>query len=325
MIGRRMLLGALSAFAAARAAAATPLVVGTSTPLQSPLIDLLNAEAGGHFAAAGLAVEPFFAGNSSAVFQQLAGGRAQVVRAQCIDLFRVAAESDVPLLSVGCIVQRLNVEVVSLRAKPVTSPEGLRGKTVGVRAIRSQDEFTLDLLARQQGFPADDISRVLAPQYLAVIPLLTQARIDAALVSDVVAIAIRGTGLDIVSFPIFQFLPIPGQSYIVRQDFAERQPEVLRAFLRAIHASAREVIAHPGFAILARAASRFPDLTLQEPRVEEDIETTTIANWTSRGAANLLRHNSEAWEATGRLLAQSGMTRLPDTGALYTDRFLPEI
>lgn len=92
---------------------------------------IYNAIEKGYYAEEGLDVQIYFPANVNDAISLTAAGKADVGIYYPNDIIRAIANEDIPVKSVGTIVQSpLNV-IVSLKDKNITSPKDFVGKTIG--------------------------------------------------------------------------------------------------------------------------------------------------------------------------------------------------
>ncbi len=322
---RRALLALAAGLPSWQGLAATTekVVVATSSAMQVSSIDVLNAAAGDHFAAHGLEAEVVSTGAASVALQLLVAGQVQMARTPGLELLRVMATGKARLLSVGCIGQDIDATIVSARDRPVSDLASLRGRRVGVRAIRSNDELLLDLLARAGGFAPAEIERQVVSAQPAAFTVVAERRLDAVVVSEEVALMMKLAGMDMLSWPMRLTLRLPGQCCVVTEQLARGRPALVRAMMGAMRDSMTEILALSDHAALfRRAAARFDGLRLRAATIDEAVVRLSAGGWTMRGRDRLLHHDAADWQESVRMLVANGFAPALDAAVATTDAFL---
>ena len=159
-LSRRHLLGNLAALPVTAHASSEPITIVCPNVSDIAALDVLNAKAGGHFAAQGLDVTLVGSGNSAvAALQQLVAGRCHFLRAPAIELMKAVTRQQVPLLSIGCPEHAVTYVMLSAPDRPIRTPAMLQSKRVGVIAVGSATDNYLDLMLHHAGLPHDTVER----------------------------------------------------------------------------------------------------------------------------------------------------------------------
>jgi len=95
-------------------------------------------------------------------------------------------------------------------------------------------------------------------------------------------------------------------------------------FIKAMKASADEMIKGPLEPVLDRAAAQFDIPGIRDKpglirTVQGDIEL-----WLSEGPQNLMRNVPALWQSARDSLAEAGLAEIPDVTKIYTNRFVDE-
>jgi NitT/TauT family transport system substrate-binding protein len=198
---------------------------------------LYVAQQRGFFADAGLHVKLVPVTGSSSVIPDLVTGHVQVVFGNYVSdiLAQAHGAASLRFLAAGNVSGPHEQEVVVLPGSPITSPSGLRGKTIGVNALNNVGTMMIQAVLGQYGVPASAVHFVDIP-FPDVAAALAAHRIDAAYISDPFLTAANqkyGTR------PVFDCdqglvanLPISG--YVTTTSWAARNPRTAAAFVRAL-------------------------------------------------------------------------------------------
>ena len=159
---------------------------------------LYEAQEKGYFAGQGLDVDIQSPAGVNDAMSMVAAGKADIGLYYQQDVIQARAEQNVPIKSIGAVVQGpLNI-VLSLKDKNITSPKDLEGKTVSIGASGSGVYYNaLDILAAYD-LTEDDINAQYQ-DFGASADALQDGKIDAAFVvagAPTVAITTLATAKD---------------------------------------------------------------------------------------------------------------------------------
>lgn len=326
MLNRRGLMTSAGALAVAgRVHAATAVTVLTPFGFIVDFLEVMNAKAGGHFALAGLDATVLGAGGGAAAVQQLAAGRAQFIRSAAIDVMKaMSAQKDLQLVSVATIFQGSTFYVISSTAKPIERAEDIRGKRMGVVSIGGTTENFLDLMLFKAGVPKGEVPREVVGNNPGSFALVQQGRIDGFIASSNVADVLRGQSAPVLAWSTDRYAKMPSQSYFTTKALVDRQPDVAMGFVRAMKASADEMVRGPLEPILDRAAGQFEIPGIRDKAALVRTVQGNIQLMLSEGPENLLRNVPALWRSARENLAEAGLSTIADETTVYTNRFVDE-
>jgi ABC-type nitrate/sulfonate/bicarbonate transport system substrate-binding protein len=323
----------LRASAALSATAVLPLSVSAQpreamvfcTPFGfiADFIEIMNAHTGGHFAAQGLDSKVVGAQGTAPAIQQLTAGQAQFIRAASIDFMRAIAQQKLPLLAISTIYQGSTFYVISPEEKPIRNAEDMRGKTIGIVSVGGTTDLFIDLMLTKVNVPRTEVKKEVVGNNPGALALVRQGRIDAFIASTGVVTALQTAKEKIVGWSTDRYAPMPSQCYVTTREVAEKRPEFVVKFLRAMKASVDQVIAGPIGPLIARASK---DFDIPGRRNLDALTANMEAAkklYFSQGKDNLMRNVPSLWREGAGVLAQAGLgdvTKAVDT--LYTNQFV---
>ena len=327
MLGRRLVLTSAAALAATRASAQTltPVTVLTPFGFIIDFLEMMNAVSGGHFKAAGLDATLLGAGGAAGSTQQLAAGRCQFIRGSCIDIMKaMAANKDLQLVSVATIFQGSTFNVISSTAKPIASAEDFRGKRIGVVSIGGTTENFLDLMLKKANIDKATVPREVVGNNPGSFALLAQGRIDGFIATSNVVDILRAQNAPVLAWSTDRYAPMPGQSYFTTRKLIDENPAMVLAFVKAMKASAEEMVKGPLEPVLDKAAAKFEIPGIRDRQALLDTMKGDIALWLSEGPQNLMRNMPALWQSARDSMAAAGLADIADATTLYTNRFVDE-
>lgn len=324
MLDRRTVLATgLATPFVARAQATEPLSFATPFGFIPDFIEMMNMVSGGHLARQGFAPRLVGAQGTSAALQQLLAGQVSFVRSTAIDQFLAVAKQGAPLLAVATLYQAGTFQVISPRDKPVRDAKDFAGKTVGIVSVGGSTDLLLDIMLRKAGVAKDAVKREVVGNSPGALQFVRQGRIDCFINAIGVAVTLRRANEPVEIFSTDRYAPMPGQAFVTTRDFAARKPDTVVRFLRALKASADEIMTGDRRAIFQRAARDFEIPGMRDPdALVALIDVAVRELWLSEGQANYLRNVPALWNAADEGIRGAGVAAVPDVAALYTNAFI---
>ncbi len=329
VINRRKALK-LAGTASAASLLSAPFVMAQSRPKLTmiagfdhslEMLPELNAIAGGHFEAAGVEVESMTVRGTVVAIQQVVTGSAHFARSGALDVMQVVVTQGVPLVSAGVDLHGGIFHIVSSASAPVTSPEDLRGKTIGLKSLAGGQENSLNMLLATAGIPPEEVRREIAPADAGNVEFLKRGQLDAFMVALEPQIILKDSDEDLAFLSINDFAPMPGGVLAANSEAAAADPEATRAFMRGMRASAEEIINGDINEILDRVYAVF-EMVGPEDR---DFQLKIIDGYKDlmllKGPENLMRNLPEAWQAAADMAGGAGIIQVDDPTLLYSNDY----
>lgn len=316
---------ALACPAIVTAQAREPFVMMTPFGYIADFIEMMNAITGGHMAREGLDAKLMGGQGTAQPIQQLITGGAQMIRASGIDVMRAISTTKAPLVSIATMYQASTFHMVSLRSKPILKAEDLKGKTVGIVSVGGTTEIYLDLILAKGGLKKEDVKREVTGNSPGAAQIMKQGRVDCFIASIQVVVALRRMKEDVEIWSTDRYAPMPGQCYIAHKQAIEAKPDLFVRAMKAMRASAEEIMTQPLQPIFERAAKQFEIPNIRNVGELVEVEKATADRlWLSEGRENLLRNVPRLWKAGVDALRESNVANPGDAESLYTNRFVDE-
>jgi hypothetical protein len=116
---------------------------------------------------------------------------------------------------------------------------------------------------------------------------------------------------------------MPGQCYVSSRDMIKAKPEVFTKALRAMRASAQEIMTQPLAPIFERAAKDYEIPNIRNINELVEVEKATADRlWLSEGRENLLRNVPHLWKSGVDALRDNKVADPGDPETLYTNQFV---
>jgi putative hydroxymethylpyrimidine transport system substrate-binding protein len=278
------------------------------------------AEAGGHFAQAGLDVEIRQPPDPAAPIKQVAAGRVDLAVSYEPEVLR-ARDQGLNVVSVGAIVQKPLTSLISLPEAKISEPADLRGKTVGTAGIDYQTAY-LQTILREAGVPARTVKERNVG--FGLTPALLTGRVDAVLGAfwnyEGTELRLRGKRPRIIRMedagvPTYNELVL-----VANADALERDASKIRAFIGALSRGTADLRKDPDEAIDGLLEAN-PDL---DPELQRAVVKVTLPLFfPPRGKPFGWQDPAEwdafaAWMEDNRLLEQA-----PDARGSFDNELLP--
>ncbi len=264
----------------------------------------------GFFRRAGLDVTPHAPSDVSDPIRLVAAGTTDLGIDYEPELF-YAQQEHIPVVAVASIAPEALSSIIASGASGVTSPAGLRGKTIGVDGSSSTTAF-VETVLRHAG--VDPSAVHLENIHFNQVPALLQGRVDAVagVFGNIEGIQFAKEGLHPVVFPYDRY-GVPGYDELVvvanrdklHDDAGYRR--TVRRFVTALAAATRWAQAHPAAAAQVMVGHAYRDY---EGTIRASVPATL----------KLLRTgplDAAAWQRFGDWMYRSGLLKSkPDASAL---------
>jgi NitT/TauT family transport system substrate-binding protein len=279
------------------------------------------ATAKGYFAEEGLEVEVMDGKGSGPTAQDVDAGNIEFGKTGSITLMQANA-TGAELVSVSNINGRNSFGLIVDEDSPIDGIEDLAGKTVIVSA-GSPETIYLPAALRKAGVNPDDV-KLLAVDASAKTSVYSTGKGDALATNIPFGIPIIQAQRKSKTIPFGDIgAPFPNYSIVTRKEFLEKEPEVVKGFLRAIHRAQAEAADDAQGAVDAMLKERptaDPAITMGQFEAAGDFTCSEGQSGKPQGY-----HSPEEWEAAAKLLSEFGDVDPFDVTQLYTNEFVEEV
>ena len=222
----------------------------------------------------------------------LGTGRAQVAFTTVMDVI-FARQEQAPVVAIGRYGRGNNWGIITPQGKPVTVAD-LKGKTIGIY----NDAWTktqLEMMLADGGLKLDDVKTVAAADD--TVPLLLQNKVDAITgITNAEGTEMMTAGNQKSEFLAATDHGVPNTPIFMlaaNEEWAKKNPELAKAFLRATRKSIEYAVAHPdeGIKAFADAYSKaydgkfidqqWKDTVPQFGKMDDDLMVNSEADWTT--------------------------------------------
>lgn len=305
--------------AASKPATPTKLSVALDWYPWSNHTGLYMAQEKGYFREEGLEVNIYVPSNPEDVLK-LVGAEKDTFGISYQSDVLLAREEGVPVKSVAALVQHPLNSVMTLKASGITRPKQLEGKKVGYPGIPGQEAQLSTMMARE----GSSLAKVeLVNVGFDLVPALISKKVDAVLgaywVHESILAEMEGYPVDVMKVEQWG-VPDYYELLVVTNDkVAQQQPEVVKAFLRAV---AR------GYAAVEKDPKAAIDLLVKvNPETKRELEEKGIQLlmplWRD-GVPSFGWQTRERWQAYADWMKeQKLLTKEVPVDSAFTTEFLP--
>jgi putative hydroxymethylpyrimidine transport system substrate-binding protein len=283
-------------------------------------VGIYEALADGSFAKAGLKVHVQVPTDPATPLQLLAAGKVDAAVSYEPQLL-LARDAGEPLVAVAALVQRPLTSIVSVHSKRITSPQNLRGKTIGDAGIPYQQAYLKTILAHA-GVAAGSVKDVNVGANL--VPAMLSGRVDATLGAywNYEAIQLRQAGkrpnvirVDDAGVPTYDELVL-----VVRENEIANQTSELRRFVQALGRGYQTVRANSSAGVDALMAA---NPTLNRKLQLASVQATLSSFFPAKATLPWGWQDQSQWAAFGRwMLSQHLIKNAQSLGGASTNQLL---
>jgi len=214
----------------------TVQIDGAAVPYYLPLY---IAKEKGFFAEEGLDVE-FLYGAAADIVRNVAVQNVEFGFPNA-DSVIAARASGIPVKVVHTTLQHGLGATIFKTNRGIKEPRDLKGKTVAITSYGSPNYIQLQVLLKNAGLTLDDINlRIVGTG--AIVNALVTDQVDAIVFSMLRTFELRHAGVDVSEWRSDDFLPSFGNVVVTSDAYAERNPQVVRAFIRGLNKALQYLI-----------------------------------------------------------------------------------
>ena len=312
----------------ARAEPPHPLSVELSfdRPINAGEAPVVLAMTDGLFTAEGLAVSTGLAPGSPEAIARVASGASEFALVDVNALIRFRSQTSTPVKAVFMLYNKSPYAIVARKSRGIHVLSDINGKTLGI-ADSDLSAGLWPALARENGIHLNHVKQ--NPISAAVRePMLSAGQVDAVTgFSYLSAVNLRDRGVPADDLAVLRFSDYGCEAYgfavIVNPAFADKHPDAVKGFVRAVIAGTNLAIRDEGHAIdqlLTRmdGGSRELELERLHTVVRDNIMTAEV-NRNGLGGVDPARLD----RAIGQVGEGFKFGKRPSAADIFDDRFLP--
>lgn len=294
--------------------------------LDAPLIIAINK---GYFTEAGLNVTYERGFGNSDTISKLGTGNFDIAFSDMYNALDFNSKNpSAKIMAVAVIHNKAPFAILTLKGSGIESPKDLAGKKLGAPAGDGPRKL-FPLFAKEVDIDPNSVEWVTMEPKLRE-SFLLQGQVDAisGFVTSAVPSLLKGgkTKEEITIFPYTENgLDFYGNAILTRADFAESNPDVVKAFVKAYLRGMQDMISDPTAgldAVLASDESKLMNRDAEKTRLEIGLATMLISPEVEKLGLGAV--DSARLEKTIQQTVEGfGITTSPKIDDIYTDKFLP--
>lgn len=231
----------------------------------------------------------------------------------------LARAQDVPVTYVAAWYQQFPISVISMSEQGVTSPQDLKGKTIGLPGLFGANYIGLRALLFSAGLSEADVTL----QEIG----FNQVELVAAGEQNIVVgyaanepIQLKAQGFEVTELRVADSVQLAANGILASEKVIAEDPELVRGFVEAFLKGLKFTIENPDEAY-ALSATYIPNFADLDEKVQKEILNTSIQMWS---ADRLGYSDPKAWENMQNILLEMGLiTDSLDLGKSFTNEFVP--
>jgi len=278
------------------------------------------AQAGKHFADAGLDVEIRAPSDPAAPIKQVAAGRVDLAVSYTPEVLR-ARDKGLSVVAVAALVREPLASIISLPSANIRSPRDLKGKTVGTAGIDYQSAYLREILL-EAGVDPDTVQERNVGFGLS--PALLSKRVDATLGGfwnyEGTDLRLKGRDpriirVDDAGVPSYDELVL-----VANEDALERDGQRIRAFIGALARGTEDLEKDPDRAIEGLLDAN-PDL---DAELQRAVVKETLALFLPRRGRAFGYQEPKRWQEFAAWMRENRLiTEIPDATGAFSNDLLP--
>ncbi|GAB4540433.1 MAG: ABC transporter substrate-binding protein [Anaerolineales bacterium] len=231
----------------------------------------------------------------------------------------LARAQDLPVTYVFAWYQQFPISVVSAPALNIQTPADLRGKKIGLPGLFGANYIGLQALLFSAGLTADDVTMDAIG--------FNQVELYASGQKDVIVgyaanepIVLRSQNFELNELRVADYAQLIANGIVTNEMTVQNEPELIRAFARALAHGVADTIADPAAAYEV-SKKYVENLDKQDKAVQMQILNTSIEFWK---AEKIGASDPQAWSNMNDLLTKMGLLTAPiDVEKAFTNQFVP--
>jgi NitT/TauT family transport system substrate-binding protein len=288
-------------------------VAGWSQPI-SEITNLLAEPDKGFFKAQGIDLSYVPGAGGGDAVRNLLSGKADVAFTDPGSFF-AALDRGAKLRAVYNIYPQNVFNVVALKSSGITKPADLKGRKVGVYSLSSGTRQNLQVLLHTVGLSEKDVT-VQVTGLLNFAPVM-RGQVDATAATDTGLYVGKLKGLkDVNVIEVKDYLNIPSDIFVVREEDYRKKKPLLRRFLAAYRDSAAWMIANPQEAAkiaMKRAINgknESVNLAIIRIRNDSSVSATTKKRGLGHFDMDLMQKGADTYRALGLIGRKIDVSRV---------------
>ena len=230
---------------------------------------------------------------------------------------------ELPVVYVMAWYKDYPVGVASLSDKSIKTPEDLKGRKIGIPGLYGASYIGLIALLNAGGLTESDVN-LDSVGYTQVESLANGLDESVVIYVSNEPNKLRAEGYDLDVMTVSDYLSLVANGLITNEATIQKQPELVRAMVKATTRGVEYAAQHPdeAYDICLKYVENLADLTPAEQEVQKQVLQASIKLWQVDQPGYT---DPQAWQNMEDLLLQMQLIKNPlDLSAAYSNEFLPE-
>jgi putative hydroxymethylpyrimidine transport system substrate-binding protein len=280
---------------------------------------LYMAQADGDYAAEGLDPNIYVPSDPTTALQLVAAGQDDFTISYETDVLLARAQG-LPVVSIAALVQHPLNSIMTLQSSGITDPSMLKGKTIGITGVPS-DEALLKTVLATVDLSMDDVETVNVGYDL--MPALLGKRVDAVIgaygVHEGILAAQQGQPVNIIQVEKYGVPDYYELVLVTSEDMIAKHADTVQHFVNAVVKGYAAAQANPQQAV-DQLVKAYPET---DAAVEQEGIKEIIPLWTDDGAVPFGNQTEERWTSYETFLKDHGVLESDvDATKAFTNEFV---
>lgn len=292
----------------------------TPMTLSLAFAPVLYPSASGIFEELDLNVKVEVGRGAGQVIQLAAANQIESGRTGGANYMAARAQDNSDVIAFATIAQKSPFVIISSEENPVSTPQELEGKTIGMASFGGSMEATLNLMLAKEGIDPTTIKKERVTDGPSSFAMVEAGRIEAFFGNVSTVSRLRAENLPLYVMNVDD--GVPGQVYIGREELINDHEAEYTNFLKGVRKGVEQLLQMDDDQLIE--AIRTIAEKYDVPGIEkENIALSDLKGnrelWVAQGEENILRNVPELWEHAQSLLISAGSMKETDR-VMYTNK-----
>jgi NitT/TauT family transport system substrate-binding protein len=258
------------------------------------------ADMDGYFKKEGLEVKANTARGSAPAIQAVLSGTALLSWVGWLESVIDIANENAPIQAIAFTGRRSPLAIVSDKEKPLTQPQDLVGKRIGIPSEGGTSETTLDLMLAANNIPVDQVPRQVTGFTPGTFELIKRGRVAGFIIGASQEEQFRQAQPSSVFLETEKYVT-DGLTYITSQKGLQSNKAQIQAYMRALKGAMQQILDDKasGYAdTIKKLRSKYDFEELKDDAVAKYYIGFISDGWVVDGRESLLKVDKEKWKKT---------------------------
>jgi NitT/TauT family transport system substrate-binding protein len=258
------------------------------------------ADMDGYFKKEGLEVKVNTARGSAPAIQAILSGTALLSWVGWLESVIDIANENAPIQAIAFTGRRSPLAIVSDKSKPLTKPQDLVGKRIGIPSEGGTSETTLDLMLAANNIPPDKVPRQVTGFTPGTFELIKRGRVAGFIIGASQEEQFRQAQPSSTFLDTEKYVT-DGLTYITSQKGLQENKAQIQAYMRALKGAMEQILNDKasGYAdTIKKLRSKYDFEELKDDAVAKYYIQFISDGWVVDGRESLLKVDKAKWKET---------------------------